>query len=52
MISTHVLDLMSGKPASGVAVTLARLDGDGWTVMGKAVTNRILRPARISSAKG
>lgn len=39
-ISTHVLDLMSGKPASGVTVVLARLDDDGWTIAGTAKTNR------------
>jgi len=40
MISTHVLDLMSGKPAAGVLVVLARLDDHAWTIVGKARTSR------------
>ena len=51
MISTHVLDLMTGKPASGVRVTLARLDDTGWTVVGKAVTNRDGRVKAVNSAR-
>ncbi|MGY2051426.1 hydroxyisourate hydrolase [Methylobacterium sp. JK268] len=39
-LSTHVLDVTSGRPAAGVAVTLRRLgpDGRGETVA-EAVTN-------------
>jgi 5-hydroxyisourate hydrolase-like protein (transthyretin family) len=33
-LSTHVLDAASGRPASGVRVTLARRDGDGWQSLG------------------
>jgi 5-hydroxyisourate hydrolase len=51
MISTHVLDLMSGKPASGVRVTLARFDRDAWTVIGRAVTNRDGRVKSVSGAQ-
>jgi 5-hydroxyisourate hydrolase len=51
MISTHVLDLMSGKPAAGISVTLARLDADGWTVMGKAVTDRDGRVKSVNGAR-
>jgi len=51
MISTHVLDLMSGKPAAGISVTLARLDGDAWTVVGKAVTNRDGRVKSLNGAR-
>jgi 5-hydroxyisourate hydrolase len=38
-LSTHVLDAASGRPASGVRVTLARRDGDGWQSLGEAVTD-------------
>ena len=51
MISTHVLDLMSGEPASGVSVTLARLDADGWRVIGKARTNRDGRVAAVNGKR-
>lgn len=30
-ITTHVLDTAQGRPAVGVAVTLAVRDGDAWT---------------------
>ena len=36
--TTHVLDTAHGFPAAGVALTLARLDGD-WTVVATGVTN-------------
>lgn len=49
MISTHVLDLMSGRPASGISVTLARLEGDHWYVVGTAVTNR---DGRVKAVNG
>lgn len=39
MISTHVLDLMSGRPATGVIVTLARFEDD-WRVIAKGVTDK------------
>ena len=51
MISTHVLDLMSGKPAAGVRVTLARFDRDDWTVVGTAVTNRGGRVKAVNGRK-
>jgi 5-hydroxyisourate hydrolase len=38
-LSTHVLDAASGRPATGVRVTLARRDGDGWQSLGEAVTD-------------
>jgi 5-hydroxyisourate hydrolase len=39
-ISTHVLDIMRGSPAAGVAVTLSRREADGgWTVAGTGVTD-------------
>ena len=46
MISTHILDLMAGKPASGVRVTLARFEGD-WRVVGTAVTDKNGRVKRV-----
>ncbi len=39
MISTHVLDIARGAPASGVAVDLERRDGDEWTMIGGGVTD-------------
>jgi 5-hydroxyisourate hydrolase len=51
MISTHVLDLMSGKPAAGVLVVLARLDDHAWTIVGKAKTNRDGRVKSVSAKK-
>ncbi|MEQ1833696.1 MAG: hydroxyisourate hydrolase [Candidatus Eisenbacteria bacterium] len=38
-ISTHILDLSTGTPAAGVAVSLERADGDDWTVQGRANTD-------------
>ncbi len=39
MISTHVLDLSKGMPASGVLVTLQIKDSKGWTQVGSGHTN-------------
>jgi 5-hydroxyisourate hydrolase len=38
-VSTHVLDSVSGRPASGVDVVLQRRDGDTWTAAGGGTTN-------------
>jgi 5-hydroxyisourate hydrolase len=38
-LSTHVLDAASGRPASGLRVTLDRRDGDGWRPLGAGVTD-------------
>jgi len=39
-ITTHVLDTASGRPASGLPVTLESQSGDGrWAVVGKGVTD-------------
>ena len=38
MITTHVLDVTTGRPAAGVRVTLER-GGDGWVVVGTAQTD-------------
>jgi 5-hydroxyisourate hydrolase len=39
-LSTHVLDLSRGVPASGVRVELFHVDGDRRVPIGEAVTNR------------
>lgn len=51
MISTHVLDLMSGRPAAGVLVVLARLDDHAWTIVGKAKTDRDGRVKAVNTGK-
>lgn len=38
-ITTHILDLARGRPAGGVAVSLARRSGDGWSEIGVARTD-------------
>lgn len=39
MITTHVLDLSTGKPASGIRVALSRVDNAERTVVGAGVTD-------------
>jgi 5-hydroxyisourate hydrolase len=39
-LSTHVLDLSRGLPASGVRVELFRIEGDQRTLVASTVTNR------------
>lgn len=38
-LTTHVLDTASGRPAAGLAVTLAQLTSDGVRELGRFVTN-------------
>jgi len=40
-ITTHVLDVASGRPAEGVPVALERADpnGPGWELVGRGVTD-------------
>jgi hydroxyisourate hydrolase len=38
-LSTHVLDLESGRPAPGIVVQVDRLDGADWTPCGEGVTD-------------
>jgi 5-hydroxyisourate hydrolase len=38
-LTTHVLDTARGRPAAGVRIELARLEGDARTVLRDAVTN-------------
>jgi 5-hydroxyisourate hydrolase len=39
MITTHILDLSSGKPASGVRVALVRVENTKHTPVGSGVTD-------------
>jgi 5-hydroxyisourate hydrolase len=39
MITTHILDLASGKPASGVRVALARVESGSRSMVGSGVTD-------------
>ena len=38
-LTTHVLDTARGRPAAGVEIELARLDGDEREVLGTTTTN-------------
>jgi len=38
-ISTHILDTASGRPASGVPVTLEIAHGDAWRALGHGTTD-------------
>ena len=38
-ITTHVLDTARGRPAAGIAVTLAARDGEGWREMADGETD-------------
>ncbi len=38
-LSTHILDTALGRPATGVALTLAKLDGDSWSDIGSGTTD-------------
>src|SRR5439155_4801824 len=56
-ITTHVLDTMRGRPAAGVAVSLARKSGNGWTELAAASTDaggRVgnLLPAQVKDPAG
>jgi len=52
MISTHVLDLVAGKPASGVIVTLSRLGDDTRTEIAKGVTDKDGRIKNVGARRG
>lgn len=49
IISTHVLDVMRGWPAAGVAVRLERLDEGEPTLIGRAETDGDGRVANLST---
>lgn len=38
-ITTHVLDTAIGRPASGIALILAKSGGDGWVTIGRGTTD-------------
>lgn len=38
-ITSHVLDVQRGKPASGVPLHLEKEEGKGWKSLGKAITD-------------
>jgi len=39
-ITTHVLDTSTGRPATGVPVTLEKQAGGGWQNAGQGITNQ------------
>jgi 5-hydroxyisourate hydrolase len=51
-LSTHVLDLTTGTPAAGVAVTLERSSDGGWQHVGEGVTDGDGRVAGLGVALG
>jgi 5-hydroxyisourate hydrolase len=56
-ITTHVLDVARGRPASGVPVVLEGKEGDAWRELGRAATDadgriRQLLPAGSALAAG
>ena len=56
-LSVHILDLQSGQPTAGVAVTLEQRDGRDWRALANAVTDaqgrvRALYPAGKPLAAG
>ena len=46
-ITTHVLDTTRGRPAAGVAVSLARRTGETWTELTMARTDATGRVANL-----
>jgi 5-hydroxyisourate hydrolase len=38
-LTTHVLDTATGRPATGIRITLYRLESGARTLLGEAVTN-------------
>jgi 5-hydroxyisourate hydrolase len=50
MISTHVLDIARGVPASGVGVLLEAHDGAGWTTISRRTTDHQGRIASFGDA--
>ncbi|WP_158943789.1 hydroxyisourate hydrolase [Granulicella sp. S190] len=38
-ISTHILDIAFGRPATGVPITLARMSDGAWSVINEATTD-------------
>jgi len=50
-ITTHILDLASGKPAQNVPITLQLQQGDEWRVIGSGTTNADGRIADLCEAE-
>ena len=50
-ITTHVLDTSQGRPAAGVAVSLARRSGDSWADLATARTDASGRVANLLPAE-
>src|SRR5881392_3808116 len=48
-ITTHILDIARGRPAAGVAVSLARRAGDGWTELATSRSDTNGRVANLLS---
>ena len=46
-ITTHVLDTARGRPAAGMAVSLARRTGETWTELARARTDATGRVANL-----
>ena len=40
MITTHVLDVAQGRPASGIPVALERREGESWRKLGEGKTDQ------------
>jgi 5-hydroxyisourate hydrolase len=38
-LSTHILDTALGRPATGVSLTLAKLEADAWSDVGNGTTD-------------
>jgi 5-hydroxyisourate hydrolase len=38
-ITTHVLDVVLGKPAAGISIRLERREGDAWSAIASGVTD-------------
>jgi 5-hydroxyisourate hydrolase len=51
-ISTHVLDVVMGKPAAGIAVRLERYDNSAWIIIGNAPTDMDGRFLALASNAG
>jgi 5-hydroxyisourate hydrolase len=50
MITTHVLDLTKGSPATGLAVVLERDAGDGWHEVARTRTDPDGRARELGAA--
>jgi len=50
VITTHVLDLAAGRPASGVGVVLEQRSGDDWRELARARTDDDGRASDLGAA--